>query len=101
MFYENLKALCKAKGTTLSKVMQEIGLSSGNLSKWKSGGMPRSDTLSKIADCLDVSVNDLLILSLENDPAMSFYQRYLCLTEEQRKLVDDMFLAFESSRKET
>lgn len=101
MFYENLKALCKAKGTTLSKVMQEIGLSSGNLSKWKSGGMPRSDTLSKIADCLNVSVNDLLILSLENDPAMSFYQRYLCLTEEQKKVVDDMFLAFESSRKET
>lgn len=100
MFYDNLRALCKAKGTSLTKVVADIGLSSSNLSSWKSGNRPKLETLEKLSKRLDVSVNDLLILSVEDNPAMSFYQRYLCLTEEQRKLVDDMLLAFESGRKE-
>ena len=40
MFYENLQNLCHSHGITLTTLAKDLGLSSGNLSKWKNGGHP-------------------------------------------------------------
>ncbi len=60
MFYERLCTICQQKKISVTNMVKELGLSSGNLSKWKNGGAPRSDTLQRIADYLDVTTDTLL-----------------------------------------
>lgn len=57
--YNLISELCKAKGTTITKLCEEVTGSSGNLATWKKGYM-RSDYLLKVAQHLDVSVDYLL-----------------------------------------
>lgn len=97
MFYENLLQICKLKKISVTSLVEELGLSSGNLSKWKSGGKPRSDTLIKIAEKLDVSVNYLLGDD-SADPKTLLYARYSALSPEQQKVIDDMMTALEQSQ---
>ena len=60
MFWENLVRLCNQKGTTPTALVKEIGLATGNVTKWKSGSVPRSTTVTQIADYLGVTVESLL-----------------------------------------
>ncbi len=60
MFYERLKLLCKEKGIKLTNLIQELGMSSGNMNKWKNGVIPKGNTLSKLADYFNVSVDYLI-----------------------------------------
>ena len=60
MFYDNLCRLCEGRGLTVTKLVTNLSLSSGNLSKWKNGGVPRANTLQKIAEYLKVSADALL-----------------------------------------
>ncbi len=57
--YERLKSICKRRGTTVTKLCEEVTGNSGNLATWKKGYM-RSDYLSKASDILDVSADFLL-----------------------------------------
>lgn len=67
MFYSKIVALSKERGTNISNVISELQLSSGNLSKWKAGGMPKADTISKLADYFHGSTDYLL--GRTDDPA--------------------------------
>ncbi len=60
MFYERLKLLCEEKGIKLTNLIQELGMSSGNMNKWKNGVIPKGNTLSKLADYFNVSVDYLI-----------------------------------------
>lgn len=60
MFYERLKLLCDNKGIKLTNLIQELGMSSGNMNKWKKGVVPKGSTLSKLADYFNVSVDYLI-----------------------------------------
>lgn len=60
MFYQRLLDLCSARNLKITNLVPVWGISSGNLSKWKSGGVPRGDTLCKIADYFGVSTDYLL-----------------------------------------
>lgn len=60
MFYERLKLLCEKKGIKLTNLIQELGMSSGNMNKWKNGVVPKGNTLSKLADYFNVSVDYLI-----------------------------------------
>lgn len=60
MFYSRVNALCAKHGVKITNVIAEIGMGSGNLSKWKAGGVPKGDTLSKLADYFNVSTDYLL-----------------------------------------
>ena len=60
MFWDRFYQLCIKHGTKPNPVAKDLGISSGVLTKWKSGGIPNGETLSKIADYLDVSVDYLL-----------------------------------------
>ena len=97
MFYEKLLQICDVKNISVTKLVEELGLSSGNLSKWKSGGKPRSDTLVKIAEKLGVPVAYFLNES-DNDEATRLYARYSQLNPEQQALVENLMRQFENNR---
>lgn len=35
MFYDNLRAVCAEKGTTVTTVLKELHMSTGSTGKWK------------------------------------------------------------------
>lgn len=54
MFWENFKKLCSTVGKSPNAVAKEIGISSGSVTEWKTGRLPRRTTLEKIADYFGV-----------------------------------------------
>lgn len=60
MFYEQLMLLCKEKGITVTELVTRLGFSKSNVTYWKKGSVPKSDTLKKIADYFQVSTDYLL-----------------------------------------
>lgn len=69
MFYSRLNALCAERRVKITNVIIEMGMGSGNLSKWKAGGIPKGDTLSKLADYFQVSTDYLLGRTDDPSPA--------------------------------
>lgn len=58
---DNLFDRLKEKGITASKLSAETGISTGNISDWKSGrSLPTAVKLDIIADYLDCSIDYLL-----------------------------------------
>lgn len=60
MFWTQYQLLCQSVGKSPNGVAKEIGLSSGTVTFWKNGKIPKSDTLKKIADYFGVTVDYLL-----------------------------------------
>lgn len=60
MFYERFCELCKKRGTTPTRIVKELGLSSGNMTNWKNGRVPKTEVASRIAERLGVTINALL-----------------------------------------
>ena len=61
MFWERFYNLCLEKDTKPNPVAKKIGISSGIVTKWKNEDtLPNGETLLKIADYFDVSVDYLL-----------------------------------------
>lgn len=58
MLYERIKELCKEKGTNISQLEREIGVSRGYISKIDKH-RPSIDRMEQIAQYLGVSVSDL------------------------------------------
>ena len=61
LFWERFYNTCIKKGTKPNPVAKEIGISSGIITKWKSEGtLPNGETLVKLGDYLNCSVDYLL-----------------------------------------
>lgn len=61
MFWDNFYNLCVATGKKPNPVAQELGISSGALTKWKNEGvMPNLKTVSEIASYFHVSLDELI-----------------------------------------
>ena len=60
MFWDNFYNACVQKGTKPNPLAKELNLASGSMTTWKNGKIPNGETLIKIADYLDVSVDYLL-----------------------------------------
>ena len=61
MFNENLKTLRKQKGFTQEELAIRVSVVRQTVSKWEKGlSVPAADALQRIADVLDVGVNELL-----------------------------------------
>lgn len=60
MFWDRFYQLCIKHDTKPNPVAKSLGISSGVLTKWKSGGTPNGETLAKIADYFGVTVDYLL-----------------------------------------
>lgn len=59
-FYHTLEILCGIKGTSISSLLDSVGLSRGNISKWKDGRIPKLSTRSVLAEKLGASIEQLL-----------------------------------------
>lgn len=59
-FYENVRAACAQKGTTLTEVLKAIGRSTGSTGTWKSGVLPKMEVAIEIADYLGISLDELV-----------------------------------------
>lgn len=54
MFYDKLLEICNERGLKITNVVNELGMSSGNISKWKNGVEPRGSVISKFAEYFGV-----------------------------------------------
>lgn len=59
-FIERLNLLCKEKGISISKMIKDLGMANGNVTRWNNGSVPTGDNLTKIADYFGVSTDYLL-----------------------------------------
>lgn len=62
MIYENIKRLCSEKNITICSLEKSCGIANGTIGKWANndGASPRIDTVAKIANFFDVSIDSLL-----------------------------------------
>lgn len=60
MFWERYKFLCEQIGKSPNAFAKEIGAKTSACTYWKNGTTPNGETLIKIADYLDCSVDYLL-----------------------------------------
>ncbi|HAQ40140.1 MAG TPA: hypothetical protein DCM73_04415 [Clostridiales bacterium] len=60
IFYTQLKQLCEDKAIKLTPLVEELGMTTGNISRWKKGGYPSVEALLKFADYFNVSTDYLL-----------------------------------------
>ena len=61
MFYDVLDNLCKEKNTSVTAFTKDVlGMSSGNVTKWRNGKEPSREVLKTISNYFDVSVDYLL-----------------------------------------
>lgn len=59
-FFEVFHQLCREQKTTPNAIAKELGISSGTITNWKNGAVPRISAVQKIADHFNVSVDHLL-----------------------------------------
>lgn len=55
MFWSVFVGLCAQRGVSPNAVAKELALSSGSVTSWKGGAIPRPTTIKKIADYFAVS----------------------------------------------
>ena len=57
-FATNFRRLCQERGTSPTRVVLELGLSSNKVNRWNNGAMPKADILIKLARKLDCDIFD-------------------------------------------
>jgi transcriptional regulator with XRE-family HTH domain len=96
MFWERFLEECTLMGKKPNPVGKELGVSSGTITGWKNGALPKPEILSRIASYFDVSVDYLIgktdkkeKLTTETDDGLSpeFKSLYRQLTPEQKSIV--------------
>ena len=101
-FYNKVKISCEQKkNIKLSEMTKILDLSSGMPTKWKNGLIPNGETLIKIADFLDESIDYLLgreqtkkeptIISYSGNERINSIAKEILktdLTEEDIKLIE-------------
>ncbi len=60
MFYEMVTKICKREGKDVAGMLRDLRLSSSKATEWKKGGLPRVETVQRIAEYLDVSMDYLM-----------------------------------------
>lgn len=85
---KKIKAVAKKKGIPILTMLTDCGLSKNTLSSMQSGGSwPRLDTIIKIADYLDVSIDELLSRK-KQDPTATFS------AEMKKEIIQMLMLMF-------
>ncbi len=72
MFFTQLEKLCQENNVSpTSFVENELGMSRSNVTKWKDGKIPKSDTVQKVAEYFNVSIDYLLGNEQKNKPLVN------------------------------
>ena len=74
MFYNRLEALCLSIKTTPTAFVEGVlSMSRSNVTKWKDGVPPKSDTIMRIAEYFNVSTDYLLgKTDIKNNPTAEY-----------------------------
>ena len=108
MFYERLKKACKEKGTSVTAMAKYLGLSSGNVTNWKNGRLPKTEIALKIASYLDVSVSYLMgeeeqttkkPLSEDEERLKELYNLTADLTDSDKDVLKAFVAGLKANRK--
>lgn len=97
--------MCIKKETKPNPVAKELGISSGVLTKWKSGTIPNGETLTKIAEYFGVTVDYLL--GNDNIKVYDDNDNIVVIDDETRDIIDslrtrpEMKVLFSVSKKAT
>ena len=84
MFNENLKIIRKAKGYTQEELAIKIHVVRQTISKWEKGlSVPDADTLSKLADVLEINVSELLGSEIKEETDKNEIAKQLAKISEQ------------------
>lgn len=76
MFYDNVCKICEDRRISPTVVLRELGLSTGNISKWKQGSVPNINIALAVAQKLNVSLDYLVTLeSNTSDSVLSASDR--------------------------
>lgn len=59
MLYNKIKAISKEKGISIRKIEEDCGFSQGSMCKWNDIS-PSWDKVQKVADYLNVKINELI-----------------------------------------
>lgn len=59
MLYERIKCISEEKALSIYKIERDLEFSNGTISKWNKS-MPSAKNLKKVADYLDVDMEELL-----------------------------------------
>lgn len=70
-FFATFEKLCKNENKSLNAVAKELKISSGSITAWRNGVMPREKTLEKIANYFGVTVEYLLTGTQKSPPAVN------------------------------
>lgn len=60
MFWDNYYRLCAREGKTPNKVAAELEISSGTVTGWKKGALPRPQVMQKLCDRFGVTKEQLI-----------------------------------------
>lgn len=84
MFYDCFVRICKERGFKPTNVISELGMSSGNISRWKNGVEPRGSVIAKFADYFNVPLH---YFSGETPDAENAQKEYY-LSDIEKALID-------------
>lgn len=94
MFWERYCYLCKINKATPNGIAKSIGASNSSCTSWKSGAIPKGDTLLKISNYFNCSIDYLLgrtdnLKSHEKSASLSLNDNERKLLEGYRELNDE------------
>ena len=98
MFYDKFSRICTKNGVSMSSVLDSVGLSRGNLSRWKSGITPKMNTIEKLSNYFQISPTyfldscgfwDTVELDLTEFSSKGGPENIKKYTERLQKIIDD------------
>lgn len=92
MFWDQFIKLCDEHDIKPNPLAKELGISSGILTRWKSGSLPNTDTLIKISNYFDVSI-DYLIYGEKTHVEMQKYDNSILVTDKNECLLIQSYRA--------
>ena len=81
-FATNFRRICKERGTSPTRVVLELGLSSNRVNRWNNGGLPKADVMVKLAQKLECSVMDFFADEEDLIPKVEF-----ALDEDEKDII--------------
>ena len=81
-FATNFRRICQEKGTSPTRVVLELGLSSNKVNRWNNGSIPKGDIMVKLAEKLGCSVMDFFADEEDLIPKTEF-----ALDEDEKDII--------------
>ena len=83
MFYDKFLELCKRNNIKPTPAVKSMGLSAGNITRWKSGGKIKEDTIRIVASYFNVPVEYFFCETPLDKVKAPFYEKYFAVCYER------------------